>query len=113
MADQFIPVTSAPNQMQSVTGNINGALLTLQFGFYFSEMSGCWIMRILDKSGNLLLDSIPVICGEWPAANLLASYGYLGIGSLYIINMSGIKLDYPGPTNLGTDFQLMWSDNAA
>lgn len=113
MSDQIVLLTSSPNQRLSVNLNIDGSVLTLQLQIYYSEVDGQWIMAILDKSGNLILSSIPMLTGEWPSANMLASYAYLAIGSAYIINASKTSQDNAGPNNLGTDFQLLWSDTAA
>jgi hypothetical protein len=96
----------------TVTGQIDGAPLTLQFGFGFSEMEGYWVMSIADQLGNPLLASVPVLTGNEGAANLLEQHGYLRIGSIYCINVSGVSQDLPGIGNLGVDFQILWDDTA-
>src|ERR1039457_6822506 len=90
LANLIVPLDNSPNQNFQVTVNVNGK------------------MTISDTLGNIVLDSIPLITGVWPAANLLRQFQYLGIGSVYILNASGPipGLDYPNNTDLGSDFVL-------
>jgi hypothetical protein len=137
MSLQLIPLTNSPNQQFTVLLQVDGAPLTLNLTIKFNEMAGYWILSISDVNNNLLVDSVPMICGSYPAANLLQQQRYLNIGSWYIINVangtptggSGIGYgqggygqgpyggqagqggeDYPDSSNLGTDFQL-WVDD--
>ena len=84
---QIIPLTNSPNQTLTVALNVNGEVLRLGLFITYSEMAQYWLMSISDSQGNLLLSSIPIMTGSWPAANLLAQQGYLNIGSAYIINL--------------------------
>ena len=77
----------------------------------YSEMAQYWLMSVSDSQGTLLLSSIPMVTGSWPAANLLAQQGYLNIGSAYIINLGQVPDDYPNSNELGSNFLLLWDDN--
>ncbi len=110
---QIIPLTNAPNQSLAVSLNVNGSILRLLLKIYFSEMAQYWIMDISTAAGTLLLSSIPLLTGSWPAANMLAQYGYLDIGSCYLVNLGQIPDDYPNENELGSAFLLLWDDNAA
>lgn len=109
---QIIPLTNAPQQSLNVSLNVNGSVLRLGLDIYFSEMAQYWLMDIYNAAGALLLSSIPMLTGSWPAANLLAQYGYLNIGSCYIINLGQVPDDYPNANELGNAFLLLWDDNA-
>ena len=109
---QLIPLTTDPQQTLSVTLNVDGGVLRLQLYVYFSEMAQYWLMNVSDSAGNLLLASVPMVTGSWPSANLLAQYGYLAIGSAYIINAGNVDNDYPDETQLGSAFLLLWDDTA-
>jgi hypothetical protein len=74
-------------------------------------MAQYWLMSVSDSQGNLLLSSVPMVTGSWPAANLLAQQGYLNIGSAYIINLGQVPDDYPNANELGSAFLLLWDDN--
>jgi hypothetical protein len=73
-------------------------------------MAGYWDMSISDVNGNLLVASVPLVTGWYPAANLLTQYQYLQIGNAYLLNTSESSEDYPGPSNL-SQFTLLWGDN--
>ena len=110
---QIVPLTNAPNQTLSVALNVDGAVLRLNLTITFSEMAQYWLMSISDAQNNLLLSSIPLITGVWPAANLLAQQAYMKIGSAYVINLGMVADDYPTDTELGTGFLLLWDDTAS
>lgn len=110
---QIIPISSAPNQSFSVQLQVDGNPLTLNLTIRYSAMAGYWVIDIADASGNPLLSSVPMLTGWYPAANMLAQYGYLKIGSAYLLNVGNTQNDYPGANDLGTNFVLVWGDTAA
>lgn len=111
MANQVIPLSSAPNQTFTTQLIVDGSPLTLGIELDFNEMAGYWEMAISDSAGNLLIDNVPLITGWYPAANLLGQYGYLQIGSAYLLNTGNASVDYPGESNLAL-FSLLWGDTA-
>jgi hypothetical protein len=113
MSSQVIPVNAQPSQDFSCNLQVDGAPLTLNFVLKWSAMAGYWVMTIMDAAGDLLLDSIPLITGWYPGANLLAQYAYLKIGSAFIINNGSSESHYPGQNDLGTAFSLLWGDTPA
>lgn len=137
MSLQVIPLTTSPNQSLTVQLTVDGAPLTLNITVQYNEMAGYWILSISDTNNNLLIDSVPMITGSYPGANLLEQQRYLNIGSWYIVNVSNLTVtggsnvgygegffgsgayggttgesgvNYPDNTNLGTDFQLWVGD---
>jgi hypothetical protein len=111
MSSQTIPLTNASNQTFSAQLTVNGQPLTLNLTVAYSVMAGYWQLSIADVNGNLLVASVPLLTGAYPAANLLAQYQYLNIGSAYLLNTSDSPDDYPGQNNLN-QFTLLWSDNS-
>jgi hypothetical protein len=111
MSSQIIPLTLAQNQTFSAQLTVDGAALTLRFSVSYSAMAGYWSMQVSDVNGNVLISSVPLITGLYPAANLLAQYGYLKIGSAYLLNTGNAAVDYPGETSL-SNFSLLWGDTA-
>lgn len=109
---QIIPLTASPNQNFAVNLQVDGAALTLNFTLTWSEMAGYWVLAVFDVNNNLLIDSIPLITGWYPAGNILAQYGYLKIGSAFILNEGNSFSDYPGKTDLGSAWALLWGDTA-
>jgi hypothetical protein len=113
LSSQIIPLTNAPDQSLSVSLEIDGGVTTINLRLRYLDLAGYWLMTVRDRLGNLLVDGVPVLTGYYPAANLLQQQVYLGIGSAYCINASGVAQDYPDDTNLGSDFILLWSDTPA
>jgi len=110
--DQIIPLDVSPNQTLLVPLAINGGITRLNLFIYYNDIALYWVMNVKDQYLNDIISGIPLITGDWPAANLLRAQQYLGIGSCYIVNNSNTVLtDYPNDTNLGTGFLLLWSDN--
>jgi hypothetical protein len=91
---------------------VGGKPLTLNLLLSYSVMSGWWTMCISDSQGNVLIGSVPLVTGYYPAANVLAQYGYLAIGSAYILNTGNSASDFPGANNLAA-FSLLWGDTAS
>jgi hypothetical protein len=137
MSLQVITLTNSPNQSYTVNLTVDGSPLILNITISYNEMSGYWMLAIYNANSNLLLDSVPMLTGAYPAGNLLQQQRYLNIGSWFLVNVSNLKVEassslgygeggygqggyggeqgqggtnYPNSTNLGTDFQL-WVDD--
>lgn len=135
MSLQQIPLTNSPNQSLTVQLDVDGVPLTLNLTVSYNEMAGYWVLSISDVNNNLLIDSVPMLTGGYPSANILQQQKYLNIGSWYIINIAnGIPtgsqgygqggygqgnyggaagqggVDFPDSTNLGISFQLWVND---
>lgn len=108
----IIPLTTNPNQNITVTIPVNGNNITLNLIIAYNLIANYWVMTIIDTSGNVLLDSIPLVTGQYPAADILGQYEYLGLGSAFLVNISNANIDFPTDSDLGTDFVLMWGDRA-
>ncbi len=108
---QHIPLDSTHNQTAAVTVEVGGAPLSLELTLRYNAQADYWAMKVVKPvTGAVLLDSVPLLTGEYPAANILAPYAYLGIGSAYIIPASPGDRDYPDDGSLGSDFFLVWGD---
>jgi hypothetical protein len=111
MAYKIVPLIPNANQSFTCTLPIDAKNMTLAFSFIYNGIGGYWFMSVTDvKTKTLLLDAVPLVTGEFPAADLLGQYGYLGIGSAVIVPTSSMASDIPDGTNLGTDYVLVWGD---
>lgn len=138
MSLQLVPVSSQPRQQFTAALAVDGKPLSLNLVISYNEMSGIWMMAISNVNNELLVDSVPLVTGGYPAANLLQQQRYLAIGSAYIINVANTNgsgasvgnsygqggygqgpygggfgfngVDYPDETNLGSSFLLFWGD---
>ena len=120
MPAAIVPLTSGTNQTLTCSLPVDGANVTLTFEFTWNTPGDYWYMSVTDSNNNLLLDAVPVITGQYPAANLLQQYQYLGIGSAYLVPASSTLPDNPDFTTLGTSatsttptFLLIWTDSVA
>lgn len=112
MPSQIVPLTTLPNQTLSVTLAINGGTLTLLLTQSFNRVGGFWVLNISTAQNVPLVNSLPLITGDWPAGNILGPYEYLGIGEAFVINSNGAASDFPNDSNLGSGFVLLWTDNS-
>lgn len=110
MAYNIIPLTSDPDQKFLITIPVDGKNITLNLRVRYNSIGNYWWLTIADKSNKILLDSIPLVTGAYPAADILGQYKYLGLGSAAIVKVGSTFLDIPDNTNLGTDFVLCWGD---
>jgi hypothetical protein len=109
---QIVPVDSSPNQSLQVTLNVNGDNKVVDLRLWYNEVAAYWVLTIIEPvTGNILIDSIPLMSGDYPMGNILASYSYMNLGSLYVVNFAKVPTDRPDHTNLGTDFLLIWGDD--
>jgi hypothetical protein len=108
---QTIPLDVLHNQTFQTVLAIDGVNRTFEFFIRWNEMAGYWVMRITDpSSGEILIDSIPLVTGQIPAHNLLGQYSYMKIGSAYLINTGANPLEDPTEEDLGINFTLVWGD---
>jgi hypothetical protein len=92
--------------------SVNNSTFTLNLVVSYNAMAGYWQLAISDVNGGLLIASVPLITGWYPAANVLTQYQYLQIGSAYLLNTGGAAMDYPDQTSL-SQFSLVWGDNVS
>jgi hypothetical protein len=111
---QTIPLTTAPNQTFQVPLNIDGTVKAIYCTLRYNEVSQEWFLTIANGLGQLYVDSLPLVTGNSPASNILRQFAYLGIGSAFVINVSGVTSpDFPNDTDLGTDYILIWDSTPA
>lgn len=110
---QEVPLTSALNQTMQLNLTVDGNPLVLNIGVQWSVSGGQWLMSIADSGNNPLIESLPLLTGGYPAANLLAQYGYMRIGSLWLLatGQNATAGDAsPTSQNLTTEYTLLWGD---
>ena len=106
-----VPLSALPNQAFTAQLTVDGASLVLNLVLSWSYMAGYWVLDVFSAQGALLLSGLPLVTGAYPAANLLAQYGYLNIGSAFLLD-AGDPAALPTSANLGTTFYLLWGDTA-
>jgi hypothetical protein len=111
--DQVVPLTNAPNATLAVDLSIDGGTVSLQLVVRFNKAANYWVMTVSDLQGDLVVDSVPLLTGVFPASNILGQQAYLGIGSAYVLNAGQVAQDSPDDViGFGQNgpFLLLWSD---
>lgn len=107
---QQIPLTSEPNQEFEVTLQINEENKNYKFNVSWNRVGKYWVMTITDQyTGEIILDSVPLVSGGDATSDILLPYYSLSIGACYLINIvDSPSSDSPNEENLGTEFVLVW-----
>jgi len=108
---QQIPISPDPDQTFTSTVLVGGKNIKIKFFLRWDAQAGYWVMSLADPiTQKYYVDGIPLMVGVPPTSNLLQPYGYLGIGSCYISNVSNLPSGIPNDTNLGVDYVILWGD---
>jgi len=111
---QTVAFSAQPNQTGKLVLNIDGTVKILLFALRLNEVAQYWALSLYNAQGALILDSVPLITGNVPAGNVLRQFAYLAIGSLFVVNQSGVAApDFPNGSDLGTDFTVVWDNTPA
>ncbi|WP_410720243.1 phage baseplate plug protein [Brevibacillus sp. SIMBA_076] len=111
VAAVILPIVPSMNQNFVCTLPIGDENITLGFSLTFNEPGGYWFMAISNHStGELLIDALPLLPGDYPSANLLMQHGYLNIGSAVLVSTTGCN-STPTFDSLGKEHFIVWSDN--
>lgn len=109
--DNLVPLTTDPDQSFTITLPIDGKNLTFDLRIRYNTEDKFWWLSITDHETEvMLLDSIPLLTADYPAANILEQYKYLNIGSIVIVPNGNSVSGDPDDTNLGIDYYMLWGD---
>ena len=113
IAMHIIPLTSEPNQNFRCTIPVNGQNMPFDFTLRYNSEAKYWVLSVASAiSGQMLINGLLLIAGEYPSANLLSQYEHLCIGAAAMVKTNPDNPDdAPNGKNLGTDFALVWGDN--
>lgn len=109
MGYKIIPLTSDPDQQFNCVIPVDNKNIKLSFRLRYNTEAEYWVMSIT-KDGSMLVDSLPLLYSEFPAADVMGQYSYFGIGSACICKTSTTELDRPDNASLGDKFVLVWGD---
>lgn len=108
-----IPLTTAPNQTLNCKVTVGGKNISLRLFLRYLDVYEYWVMDIIDQTtGVAILTALPLVPGNYPAANILDSYEYLGLGNAYLLKASDTSQEYPDNTTLGNIWVLAWGDDS-
>lgn len=105
-----IPLDNTPFCTRTFKLTLDGGDRNVYIKLYlrYHDLCDVWTARISDNStGEVLVDNMPLV----PGINLLGQYGYLDIGSAYIVKSADTDLMQPDNNTLGTTWLLIWGDD--
>lgn len=110
MAWNEIPLDPTPDQEFRVTVTVGDENKPLVIRLRYNTEGKFWRMDVSDGNTlEMLISGIPLVTGEYPAADLLRQFQHFGLGTAVILPMTERTLsDRPGFSDLGTDFVLVW-----
>lgn len=110
----LIPLTNDPDQSFTITLPIDGKNITFDLRLRYNTEAKFWWLSITDSTTDvILLDSLPLLTGNFPAANILEPYKYMNIGSIVIVPNGSTALGDPNDENLATGYYMLWGDTNA
>ena len=112
MAWYTVPLDTTPEQEIDITLDMGDEALDLTLHLTYNTEGDFWRMDIRrQEDDEILIANLPMLTGEYPAADLLGQFQYLGIGSAVILKLSDdVISDYPDLESFGTEFALFWYD---
>jgi len=107
-----IPLTTDPNQSFTSVIPIDGDNRRLNIDLRYNEIAKYWCMTIHDPElRRVLIDSLPLLIGEFPVADLFQQYQHLGLGSATIVAVGPTEPNTnPCDETLGSSYVLAWGD---
>ena len=94
---------------QTFTISLAGIVYTISLFWRDAPEGGGWCMDIGDSANNPILQGVPLVTG----ADLLAQYGYLGIGVQIFVQSDGAPDAVPTFTNLGITSHIYFTAPAS
>ena len=83
--------------------------------FRYNRIGEFWNMTLYDgNTQDIILSNVPLLYGEAPAQNILRQFGYMDIGSAFIVKLMKMpSTDSPDWSNWLEEFNLWWGSESA
>lgn len=101
-----------PEQRAVFNLPLNGKSVPMAIRLSYNARGDLWHMDIEnERTGEVILANVPLLCGADNTYNLLKQFEYLGIGSAYIKKVvENTDTDSPDYNTFLSQFVLMWGD---
>lgn len=113
MAWSVIPLDTTPDQILNISVEVENNNLALILHLRYNTEGEFWHMDVSDgNSGEMFISNMPLVTGEYPAANILRQFAHMGLGIAVVLPVTNQTAgDIPGLDDLGTDFVLIWGSD--
>jgi hypothetical protein len=113
MANLYIPLTNAPNQIFNLTTEVNGDSRKFTVELIYLDKAGYWSLSLIDRlTKQYYFTHLPMLAGEGETFNLIECHQHLLVGGIYIVPMSRERSnDSPEKESWGAEYFLVWGDN--
>jgi hypothetical protein len=98
-----IPITNQPNQVFQCNVPVDGVNIPLGFFISWNNIAQYWMMTLYQNTTELIANLAMV------NSNLLGQYQYLNVGQAFIVPLGTGVADYPGVSDWGNNFLLVWN----
>lgn len=110
MAWHDIPIDTDGDQQFNITVQVGEENVSLILRLRYNTEGDFWRMDITNAdTEEMLISGVPLLTGEYPAADILEQFEYIGIGSAIVLKMTDdAEGDFPNLENIDTDYVLFW-----
>lgn len=114
MAFYSIILDNNPFQNWNVTLPFRDGNKKFKVKLTYNTIGEFWYMTIFDFfTDAVLIDGIPLFDSDFPTADLFKPYSYRNTGKLFLVKLNDdyVLEDRANEENLGTDYQMVWTDD--
>lgn len=110
MAWHDIPIDPGQDQRFGITVEVGEENIALILHLRYNTEGDFWRMDVTNAvTEEMLISNVPLLTGEYPAADILEQFEYIGIGSAIVLKMTDdAEGDFPNLKNIDTDYVLFW-----
>ena len=107
-----IPLNPYPNQKFQCRVPINGTNKNFEFGLWYNEQAGYWLLSLIDvDTETLIFDNLPLLSSGIYFHDILHQLDYKRIGMCMVVPVINDKRSMPNDKNLGSGYIMIWGDN--
>ncbi len=108
-----IPLTAEPNQRFIAQIPASNGNLTLGFYLSWNRMAEYWMLDLFNPLTQAeYLTSLALVQQGDSRRDFMSQYGYLNLGSAYLVPLTQSAPAQPGLLSWGTDYAMIWDASA-
>ena len=110
MAWNDIPIDPGEDQQFNITVEVGEENVSLILHLSYNTEGDFWRMDVSSAdTEEMLISGVSLLTSEFPAADILEQFEYIGIGQAIVLKMTDdAEGDFPNLENIDTDYVLFW-----